>query len=397
MSPRNSLAAALGKTLERDRAGGALATGPGEAETAYPRRSLPVQLAQIRVADRLQLALDEAKVATIAGSMTELGLQSPVLLRPWRAAGPEGSDAWGREDVGLFALVAGAHRLEAARRLGWVHIEALIVEGRPDEVRLIEIDENLARAELTVLDRARFLAARKRIHERMNPAQHRGGDRKSIEYAEESRSAKFALRSFSHDAMAHTGLSRRAVYRAVEIGKGLDDQAAADLAGTGLADREGDLHALSRIPASKQRVIAALCRASPRGATLGKALAALEGRGKRAKTTTGGRTPAGAGLAALQRAWRGADEETRRRFLDWIEGERHGWRIEYRTRAGMARDAGPHGRHAGGHHRRPLRRRRRRQHRHRACLGSAGDGGGKPFAADHRHARGQPSARTSLL
>ena len=324
MSPRNSLAAALGKPLERDRAGGALATAPGEAETAYPRRSLPVQLAQIRVADRLRLALDEATVATIAGSMAELGLQSSVLLRPWRVAGAEGSDAWGREDAGLFALVAGAHRLEAARRLGWAHIEALIVEGTPDEARLIEIDENLARAELTVLDRARFLAARKRIHERMNPAQHRGGDRKSIDYAEENQSPKFGLRSFPEVAMAHTGLSRRAVYRAVEIGKGLDDQAAADLAGTGLVDREGDLHALSRMPASKQRVMAAICRDAPRGATLGKALVALEGRGKRAKTTTGGRTPAGAGLAALQRAWRGADDETRRLFLDWIEGGRHG-------------------------------------------------------------------------
>ena len=173
MSPRNSLAAALGKTLERDRAGGALATAPGEAETAYPRRSLPVQLAQIRVADRLRLVLDEATVATIAGSMAELGLQSPVLLRPWRAAG---SDAWGREDAGLFALVAGAHRLDAARRLGWAHIEALIVEGTPDEVRLIEIDENLARAELTVLDRARFLAARKRIYLRLHPERRRGGE-----------------------------------------------------------------------------------------------------------------------------------------------------------------------------------------------------------------------------
>ena len=108
MSPRNSLAAALGKTLERDRAGGAIATAPGEAETAYPRRSLPVQLAQIRVADRLRLALDEATVATIAGSMAELGLQSSVL---WRAAGPEGSDAWGREDAGLFAW--------SPVRIGW--------------------------------------------------------------------------------------------------------------------------------------------------------------------------------------------------------------------------------------------------------------------------------------
>ena len=378
MSPRNSLAAALGKTLERDRAGGAIATGPGEAETAYPRRSLPVQLAQIRVADRLWLALDEATVATIAASMAELGLQSPVLLRPWRAAGAEGSDAWGREDAGLFALVAGAHRLEVARRLGWSHIEALIVEGTPDEVRLIEIDENLARAALTVLDRPCFLAARKRIYLRLHPERRRGGDRKGVDYKQGNLTAKFAVRSFADEVGASAGLSERAARRAVDIGEKLDDQAAADLAGTGLADRKGDLHALSRMPASKQRVmaaicrdaprgatlgkalaalddqaaadlagtglvdregdlhalsrmptskqrvIAAICRDAPRGATLGKALAALEGRGKRAKTTTGGRTPAGAGLAALQRAWRGADEETRRRFLDWIGGGRHG-------------------------------------------------------------------------
>ena len=217
-----------------------------------------------------------------------------------------------------------AHRLEAARRLGWAHIEALIVEGTPDEVRLIEIDENLARADLTVLDRARFLATRKRILERMHPSKHGGGDRKSVDYTEENQSPKFGLRSFPEVAMERTGLSRSSLYRAVEIGKGLEDQAAADLAGTGLADWEGDLHALSRMPASKQRVIAAICRDAPRGATLRKAVAALDGRGKRAKTTTGGRTHAGADLAALQRAWRGADDETRRRFLDWIERGRHG-------------------------------------------------------------------------
>ena len=156
-------------------------TGFRVGQLSGPLR-VPLQLAQIRVADGLRLALDEATVTTIAGSMEELGLQSPVLLRPWRAAGAERSDAWGREDAGLFALVAGAHRLEAARRLGWAHIEALIVEGTPDEVRLIEIDENLARAELTVLDRARFLATRKRIYLRLNPAQRRGGDHKGVDY-----------------------------------------------------------------------------------------------------------------------------------------------------------------------------------------------------------------------
>ena len=146
----------------------------------------------------------------------------------------------------------------------------------------------------------------------------------SFDYKQENLTAKFAVRSFADEVEANAGLSERVVRRAVDVGEKLNDRAAADLADTGLADREGDLHALSRMPASKQRVVAAIGRDAPRGATLGKALAALEGRGKRAKTTTGGRTPGGAGLVADQRAWRGADDETRRRFLHWIEGERHG-------------------------------------------------------------------------
>ena len=140
-------------------------------------------------------------------------------------------------------------------------------------------DENLARAELTVLDRARLLATRKRIYLRLHPAQRRGGDRKSVDYKQKHLMAKFAVRSFADEVGASAGLSERAVRRAVDIGEKLDDQAAADIAETGLADREGDLHALSRMPAPKQPIIAAVCRASPRGATLGKALAALDGRG----------------------------------------------------------------------------------------------------------------------
>ena len=114
-----------------------------------------------------------------------------------------------------------------------------------------------------MLDRARFLATRKRIYLRLHPAQRRGGDRKSVDYKEGNLTAKFAVRSFADEVGASAGLSERAVRRAVDIGEKLEDQAAADLAGTGLADREGDLHALSRIPASKQRVIAAICRDAP--------------------------------------------------------------------------------------------------------------------------------------
>lgn len=99
-------------------------------------------------------------MAEIAKSMGSIGQQAPILVRHARDPDPKLPDTWGPEQAGLFDLVAGAHRVEAARSLGWTRIEAVLVDGSPDEIRTMELEENLARAELTALDRARFLAAR---------------------------------------------------------------------------------------------------------------------------------------------------------------------------------------------------------------------------------------------
>ncbi len=287
-------------------------------ETARPRRALPVELAAIRVADRLRLSLDTAKVETIAASMAEIGLQSPVLLRPWRAAGGGDTAGWGREDPGLYGLVAGAHRLEAARRLGWTRIEAMIVDGTPDEIRLVEVDENLARAELTALDRTRFLAARKAIHTRLNPDHGHGGDRKSVDYSRKNQGAKFARRSFPVDAADLTQLSRRAIYRAVEIGEGLCREVAAALATTPIADREGDLHRIARMTADEQRELADRIR--PRQTPPATLRAVLgTGNGDEPAPGTAGRERHG--LDALKRVWGAANLTARRQFLAWVAAE----------------------------------------------------------------------------
>lgn len=55
-------------------------------------------------------------------------------------------------------LIAGRHRLEAARRLGWEEIDAYVFEGDERDARLWEIAENLHRAELTVQERADNIA-----------------------------------------------------------------------------------------------------------------------------------------------------------------------------------------------------------------------------------------------
>jgi len=60
-----------------------------------------------------------------------------------------------------YTLLAGLHRLEAAKLLGWETIKAEVISGSQLEDELIEIDENLIRNDLTVLEQAETVAKKK--------------------------------------------------------------------------------------------------------------------------------------------------------------------------------------------------------------------------------------------
>ena len=56
-----------------------------------------------------------------------------------------------------FWSLAGANRLEAARRLKWESIDCTIIEASDvNTTKLAEIDENLIRADLTPAERVEF-------------------------------------------------------------------------------------------------------------------------------------------------------------------------------------------------------------------------------------------------
>jgi ParB family transcriptional regulator, chromosome partitioning protein len=83
--------------------------------------------------------------ASLAESMREVGQLTPIIL-----------------DRDL-TLIAGLHRLEAARLLGWETIRAEVRDYDEMEARLAEIDENLRRHDLTVWEQSRHVAERERI------------------------------------------------------------------------------------------------------------------------------------------------------------------------------------------------------------------------------------------
>ncbi len=66
-------------------------------------------------------------------------------------------------------LVAGLHRLRACAALGWKEIPATVVPLSVIDAELAEIDENLCRTELTVLERGEHLARRKALYVARHP------------------------------------------------------------------------------------------------------------------------------------------------------------------------------------------------------------------------------------
>lgn len=86
--------------------------------------------------DRLARVGDDVAIENLARSMRETGQLQPVMLE--------------RLVDGRFARVFGRRRIAAARKLGWTHIRASVVNPLPDNVRrTIVAVENVQRQDLT--------------------------------------------------------------------------------------------------------------------------------------------------------------------------------------------------------------------------------------------------------
>jgi len=89
--------------------------------------------------------INEEAVEGFMASMTKLGLQTPITV-------------YLDKKTGKPTLSVGRQRLEAARRLGWKFIPAIIVDWEPDQRRRWELSENVDRVELSALERAEQIA-----------------------------------------------------------------------------------------------------------------------------------------------------------------------------------------------------------------------------------------------
>jgi ParB family transcriptional regulator, chromosome partitioning protein len=194
--------------------------------------------------------LDPAKVDALADSMRTIGQLQSIVVAPRTMRTSEGK----RVEYG-FRLVAGLHRIEAAKRLGWKDIRAIVARPKNKLHReLREIDENLIRADLSELERAEHLAARKDIYERLNPETRRGGDHGNQYTGGKKRDPSLATPSFVDDTAAKTGMAPTVIRDAVRVANAIDPEVRDEIRGVReIADKKVELEALSRMPEPQQK------------------------------------------------------------------------------------------------------------------------------------------------
>jgi N6-adenosine-specific RNA methylase IME4 len=211
-----------------------------------------IELRGIAVQPDRMRALRPEVVDELVGSIKENGLLQPIIVRP------------GTGTSGYF-LIAGRHRLEAAKKLKLEAIEGRILDGiSADQALLAEIDENLIRADLTLSERASHHAERKTLYLKLNPETKKGANPPNKTKGGKGGKLKAqnepSTPAYTKDAAKKTGKSRATVKRDVHRGENIDPKALADLNGTCL-DKGDELDAMAKLPKSEQHKLAKRAKA----------------------------------------------------------------------------------------------------------------------------------------
>ena len=122
-----------------------------------------IEINAITVGTDRREALPE-DVQKMAESMAKIGLLSPITVDKHHA------------------LIAGLHRLEAAKLLGWEEIECIVSDLDGLQAELAEIDENFVRKNLSGIEYSDLLLRRKEIYEALHPETKHGGNRRSKDF-----------------------------------------------------------------------------------------------------------------------------------------------------------------------------------------------------------------------
>lgn len=264
---------------------------------------VPVDLIDVPAGRR---RLDPSWIKTLSDLFASQGQLSPIELI---TAG------------GRFRLVFGHHRLAAGRTIGWSTIRAIVKDASAfaseADIALREITENMARRELSALDRSVDIARWREVYEAARGAVQAGRPKKSgqVDPISDEVVERFAG-SFAAEARRVLGVDANAIKRAMRI-TSIPAELRDRIALHTIADNQSELLALASQPAGRQAEVVALLTSEPAQATsVANALALVD------------RVPAPAPAQRWEKlsdAFSRLKEREQDRFFDLHEGAIRRW------------------------------------------------------------------------
>ena len=181
--------------------------------------------------------VDVGAVKALADSIAEIGFINPLRVRQLR-------DAW--------QVIAGGHRLAAARMLGFENVPCLVVDDDDLHAELAMIDENLCRNDLSPSERAEATARRKEIYIELHRKTKRGATLKRGDQLPSRQVGETGAERFSAATAKATNLSERVIQRDVERAEKIVPDVLDKIAGTPL-DTGVYLDRMKATPPEQQR------------------------------------------------------------------------------------------------------------------------------------------------
>lgn len=158
-------------------------------------------------------------------------------------------------------LIAGLHRLEAAKLLGWTEIECHVSSLEGLQAELAEIDENFVRTDLEVMEFGKLLLRRKEIYEMLHPETKSGISQANAMNRAQGKNVSergaATSKSFARDTADKLGISPRSVEEKIQIARDITPKAQKIIQDADRKIKKKDLLKLSRMEPERQERAAA--------------------------------------------------------------------------------------------------------------------------------------------
>ena len=155
-----------------------------------------------------------------------------------------------------YVLIAGLHRLEAAKLLGWTEIECTVNDFDDMQAELAEIDENFIRKDLSGIEYSELLLRRKEVYESIHPETKQG--MRNGQTSKNDKMTFLEAKSFTEDTAAKRGVSKRTIERQVQTAKRLSPEAKDIIKVSGVHITKKGAMKLSRLQPEQQAEAATL-------------------------------------------------------------------------------------------------------------------------------------------